>query len=141
MFGCWLCQVYIIKLSLKIDICMVIQSYFFENSSKCCPYKPVCWQRLQQAPSEWTASINISPSMVWTGLLIPCRFPCVDRLFPGFTPIIPTQPAALLYDAVAGYQERDGVSAYRQPHRSRRTWTANRGCHLGIAGYFCRRYL
>ncbi len=28
MFGCWLCQVYIIKLNLKIDICMAIQSCF-----------------------------------------------------------------------------------------------------------------
>lgn len=26
MFGCWLCQVYIIKLSLNIDMCMTIKS-------------------------------------------------------------------------------------------------------------------
>ncbi len=72
---------------------------------------------------------------------MPCRFPCMDCLFPSFAPMIPTKFTALLNDAVAGYQERDRVCAYRQPHGSRRTWMAYCGCYLGIARHRCRRYL
>jgi hypothetical protein len=44
---------------------------------------------------------------------MPCRFPCMDFLFPSFTPTVTAKLTALLNDAVAGYQECDRVCAYR----------------------------
>lgn len=76
-----------------------------------------------------------SNAMLWLRLLIPRRFPYMDCLFPSFTPMVPADLTALLNDAVARYQERDRVCTYRQSNRSRRVWTPDCGCYLGIARY------
>ena len=92
-------------------------------------------------------SMIVSGDASWSALSwlavthIPCRFPCMDGLFPGFTPMIPAELTVLLNDAVAGYQERDGVCTHRQPHGSRRIRMAYCGCHLGIARHGRRSYL
>ena len=45
-------------------------------------------------------------------LFISGRFPCMKRMFPGNTPVISTELAALLNDAVARDKKGDRVAAH-----------------------------
>lgn len=76
--------------------------------------------------ADWDETLGVERSM-------PCRLPRMDCMFPPFTPAVSSEVAALLDDAMARNQERDGICAHSETDRPCGAGAAYRRCHLRIA--------